>query len=370
MKFDVFSPSLAAVVLCYSLSFHAQTSPLGGRPDVQSPANQRPTYLSGRVASDDGSEIGNADITVRCQGEELQVAHPDPGGSFRFALGTETWGGISDTSMSTAPSMGNPPKNETFACEIRVSAAGFASQNVEMQQASTSGFMTDFGTIVLHRVDRIDQDLLSAKSASAPRKARSAYIDGLKAARQGNWKKAVSEFSKATAIDRDFAEAWSKLGSVQMILGDDTSAEGSLQNAIRADSKVASAYEGLSEIATRREHWTDVIRMTEKAVLLDPLHSARMWLLRCVAQYAQRDINGANESASRGLSSDTQHKFPRLELLDAQILLDKHDLHGALNHLQSYLQISPRASDAAVIRQKMNQIAALLDGKDPESAAR
>ena len=154
------------------------------------------------------------------------------------------------------------------------------------------------------------------------------------------------------------------------ILGDDTSAEFSLQNAIRMDSKLPGAYEALSEIATRKQRWAEVIRMTEKAVLLDPLHSARMWLLRCVAQYSQKDINGAMESASRGLSSDPQHKFPRLELLDAQILLDKRDLHGALNHLQSYLQISPRASDADVIRQKMNQIAAVLDGKDRQSTPR
>lgn len=230
--------------------------------------------------------------------------------------------------------------------------------------------MIEFGTIVLHRVDRIEQGLLSAKSASAPPKARSAYVDGLKAAREGKWKKAASDFSKATAIDPDFAAAWSDLGWVQMILGDDTSAEFSLQNAIRADSKLPGAYEALSEIASRKQRWSDVIRMTEKAVLLDPLHSARMWLLRCVAQYTQKDLKGAMESASRGLSSDPQHKFPRLELLDAQILLDKQDLHGALNHLQSYLQISPRASDAEVIRQKMNQIAVVLDGKDQQNTPR
>ena len=230
--------------------------------------------------------------------------------------------------------------------------------------------MTDFGTVVLHRVARIEQDLLSAKSASAPPKARCAYVGGLKAARAGNWKKAASDFSKATAIDSDFAEAWNDLGWVQMILGDDTGAEASLQNAIRADSKLPSAYEALSEIATRKQRWSEVIRMTEKAVVLDPLHSARMWLLRCVAQYTQQDLTGAMESASRGLRSDPQHKYPRPELLDAQILLDKQDLHGALSHLQSYLQISPRASDADAIRQKMNQIAAVLDGKEPHSTAR
>jgi len=369
MKVDVLFPSLAAVLFCYCLTIQAQTS-MAGHSDVQSFSKQQVTYLSGKVASDDGGEIGNAEITVRCQGETLQVAHPDPSGSFRFALGTETWSGITDTSMSTAPSMAGPPKSDAFACEIRVSAAGFVSQSLEMLQGSTSGFTTDFGTIVLHRVERIEEDLLSAKSASAPPKARSAYADGLKAARQGNWKKAAMDFAKATAIDRDFAAAWSNLGWVQMILGDDTGAEVSLENAIQADSKLPSAYEALSEIATRKQRWSEVIRMTGKAVLLDPLHSARMWLLRCVAQYTQKDINGAMESASRGLISDRQHKFPRLELLDAQILLDKQDLPGALSHLQSYLAISPRASDADVIRQKMNQIATFLDSKEQQSTLR
>ena len=180
----------------------------------------------------------------------------------------------------------------------------------------------------------------------------------------------MTSFSKATKIDRDFAAAWSNLGWVQMIQGDDAGAEGSLQNAIRADSKLPGAYQALSEIATRKQRWSEVIRMTEKALLLDPLHSARMWLLRCVAQYTQKDINGAMESATRGLSNDKQHRFPRLELLDAQILLDKRDLPGALSHLQNYLQINPRASDAEEIRQKMKQIAAIVDGKDSQNTVR
>jgi len=49
----------------------------------------------------------------------------------------------------------------------------------------------------------------------------------------------------------------------------------------------------------------------------------------------QKDINGALESATRGLSSDTQPRFPRLELLDAQILLDKRDISGAPGHMQN-----------------------------------
>lgn len=370
MRSDVFFPSLAAVLLCYCLSIEAQTSSVAGRLDPQASGNAQHTYLSGRIVADDGSDIGNAEVDVRCQGETVQIVRADTGGSFRFALGGEGWDGISDTRTSVSPTVQIHPRNDSFACEMRVSAAGFVSQSLDTQQGSSSGFVTDFGTVVLHRVDRIQQALLSAKSASAPPKARSAYIDGLKAARQGRWTKAAADFSKATEIDRDFAAAWSDLGWVQMILGDEAGAESSLQNAIRADSKLPSAYQALSEIATRKQRWSEVIRMTEKALLLDPLHSARMWLLRSVAQYTQKDINGAMESANRGLSSDTQHKFPRLELLDAQILLDKRDLPGALSHLQNYLQINPRARDAEEIRLKMKQIAAVVDGKNLENALR
>jgi hypothetical protein len=37
---------------------------------------------------------------------------------------------------------------------------------------------------------------------------------------------------------------------------------------------------------------------------------------------------------------------------------------------QSYLQVSPRASDAGVIRKNMNQIAAVLDGEDVQPTPR
>jgi Tfp pilus assembly protein PilF len=369
MRRDVLVPSLAAALLCSCLSIHAQMSPMGGRSDVQ-PARQQVTYVGGKVVSDDGAEIEDAEITVRCEGEPVQVTHPDADGTFHFALGGKTWGGITDTSMSNSPTMATNTGNASFACEIRVSGAGFVSQALEMQQGSSSGFTTDFGTIVLHRVDRIQQSLISAKTASAPPKARSAYVDGLKAARQGKWTKAAKEFSKATQIDGDFAAAWADLGWTQMFLGDDANAEVSWQNAIRADSKITGAYEGLSEVATRKQRWSEVIRWTEKALLLDPLHSTRMWFLRSLAQYTQKDLNGALESATRGLSSDTQHNFPRLELLDAQILLDKRDLPGALGHMQNYVQINPKASDAEFIRQKIKQIAEIAEGNATQNAQR
>jgi len=78
--------------------------------------------------------IWESPLTVRCEGEAVQVTHPDPDGAFRFALGGHTWGGLTDTGMSNSPTMTINPGNAAFACEIRVSEAGFVSQALEMQQ--------------------------------------------------------------------------------------------------------------------------------------------------------------------------------------------------------------------------------------------
>jgi hypothetical protein len=126
MKSAVLFPSLAVVLLCYGLSVQAQTSMWDGgrRSDAQIPSKSQLTHLSGKVVADDGGEIQNAEITVRCEGEAVQVAHPDTDGVFRFALGGETSSGIADTSMSNSPTMRVIPKNNSFACEVRVSASG------------------------------------------------------------------------------------------------------------------------------------------------------------------------------------------------------------------------------------------------------
>jgi tetratricopeptide (TPR) repeat protein len=324
--------------------------------------------VSGKLAADDGGTLDRAEISIWCQGEPMQSAHSDAHGNFTIALGLNAASEIGDMSMGWS-GMTSRPSGDLSNCELRISAPGFVPNALEMEQAWSANTRKDFGTIVLRRLDRgAGQDVVSARSLAARPKARSAYMEGLKAAQNRDWTKAASHFTKATEIDHAFASAWSDLGRAQMMLGHDQDAEASLQKAIQADSRVPSAYEALSEISNRKEQWPKVLRWTAEALRLNPLHGARMWFLRSVAQYKTKDLNGAMESAVRGVSTDTDHRFPALELVQAQVLIDQGDLKSSVKHLQNFLDLRPTASNAVLIRQKMEEITASIQNATRNAA--
>lgn len=316
------------------------------------------TSVSGKLTADDGGTLDQAEIGMWCQGEPMQSTHVDGHGNFTIALGLNLTSEISEPSTGwSGPA--SRSHTELSNCELRISAPGFVPNALEMDQAWSANTRNDFGTIVMRRLDRsAGQDVVSAKSIAAPPKARSAYTEGLKAAQTRDWAKAASHFRKATEIDPDFASAWSDLGRVQIVLGHDQDAEASLQKAIQVDSKLPSAYQALSELASRKEQWPNVLRWTAESLRLEPLHGAHMWFLRSLAQYKMKDLNGALESAVRGVSTDNDHRWPGLELMQAQVWIDKGDPKTGAKHLQNFLDLRPTASNAALIRQKMEEIRA------------
>lgn len=357
---------LLIFVLCSAMLSAAQiTTP--GRMSNQPPGAANFISVSGKLTADDGGTLDGAEIAMWCQGEAMRSVRADAHGNFAITLGLGPTFEIGDTSTGSSGLTSKSP-SDLSNCELRISAPGFVPNSLEMQ-GWTSDARKDFGTIALQRLDRsAGQDVVSAKSMAVPPKARSAYMEGLKAAQTRDWAKAASHFRKATEIDHDFASAWSDLGRVQIMLGHDQEAEANLQKAIQADSKLPSAYEALSEIASRKEQWPDALRWTAEALRLDPLHGAHMWFLRSIAQYKMKDLNGALESAVRGVSTDTDHRFPGLELMQAQVLIDKGDLKTGVKHLQSFLELRPTSSNAALVRQKMEEITAATQN-EPNNAA-
>ena len=64
----------------------------------------------------------------------------------------------------------------------------------------------------------------------------------------------------------------------------------------------------------------------------------------------------AEKSVREGMKLDEEHRTPKMEYLLAVILVGKHELAEAAEHLRAYLQLAPKADDADAARRQLAQI--------------
>jgi tetratricopeptide (TPR) repeat protein len=223
----------------------------------------------------------------------------------------------------------------------------------------------DVGTIVLHRMEKVEGFTISATSAQAPDKAKKEYQKGREAAEKSKWDSAQEHFSHAVEIYPRYAVAWFELGRVQMQLNDLPGAKASFQHAIEADNRYISPYEQLAELALKGKQWKDLDSVTDELVKLNPLSFPQYWYYNSVANYFMQSFDEAEKSAQQAMTTDVQHRIPKIEYVLAMVLVQKKDYKGALLHMRNYVRAAPNAPDADVAQK---QLAELEKMSTPESS--
>jgi tetratricopeptide (TPR) repeat protein len=346
--------------------------------NLPTPRNPAPTlYLSGKVVVDDGTEITTAAaIQTSCRGSAHTVGYTDSKGSFSVQLdpnatpATSGVGDVTDTNSTVRDqsdqSWRTPGWND---CQVRALLAGYTSQVVDLASRVAGENHADMGNIVLHRIGQTQGGFtISATTAAAPPKARKDFEKGLALEKKSDWHGAEQKFQSAVGLYPKYAVAWVELGRTQMNQGREVEAKQSLHKALEADSQFLPAYEEMAEIAASRKEWKDLAEVTDQVVRLNPVSYPRYWFLNSAANYNLRNYDLAQKSAQRGLSTDPEHHFPQLEFLLGLTLALKHDYHGAVGHLRTYLQLAPNAQDADQARDRLTQVEALevKAAPDPE----
>jgi tetratricopeptide (TPR) repeat protein len=74
-------------------------------------------------------------------------------------------------------------------------------------------------------------------------------------------------------------------------------------------------------------------------------------------------VGQAESSVTRGLRLDPTHKLPQLEYLYGMILARRGDYNSAIAHMQTYLQLSPHASDSQNAQNKLAELQKLASEK-------
>jgi tetratricopeptide (TPR) repeat protein len=241
-------------------------------------------------------------------------------------------------------------------CDLQAVLPGFTSKTVELASKMNEVGSADVGTIVLHRMQKVEGFTISATSAQAPDKAKKDYQKGREDEAKGKLDPAKEKFSKAVELYPKYAVAWFELGKIQLQQNDAVAAKASFQHAIEADGKFISPYEQLADIALKEKAWKDLDSATEQLVKLNPLSFPQYWYYNAIANYFLQSFDKAEKSAQQGMTIDVQHHIPKMEYVLGMILVQKKDFQGALTHLRNYIRMSPNASDLELAQK---QIAAL-----------
>jgi tetratricopeptide (TPR) repeat protein len=338
------------------------------------PEMQRPIYLSGKVMLDDGTPPPQPIVIERvCNGMAKAEGYTDSKGRFSFQLGQNT-GILQDASVSSADQFGGLTpgiggmggrqgisERDLAGCEIRANLPGFRSDNVNLvgRRALDN---PDLGTIILHRLAKVEGFTFSATSGLAPKDARKAYEKGLEKLKKDKAAEAEQEFSKATAEYPKYAAAWYQLGVAYQQQNKLADARRAYEESLKADSKFVSPYERLALLAAADKKWEDVAQTTAQLIRLNPYYSPQVYFYSAVANYNLQKIDLAEEHAREAAKMDEKHRNPRINHLLGVILAQKRDYKGAAENMRIYLKANPDASDAAMVRNQLAEVEKEMGG--------
>ncbi|HZP63088.1 MAG TPA: tetratricopeptide repeat protein [Terriglobales bacterium] len=321
-------------------------------------------FLTGKVVTDDGSLLPDrATIQTICKGQIHTETYTDSHGGFSFEFRTQSTAnnagavGLTDAESSmTNPTAMRGNQRDWHDCEMRAALPGFTSETIELAGKSLSFGNSDIGHIVVHRMGNVSGLTVSATTAAAPGNARKAFEKGLDKERKQKQADAQQALEKAVQIYPKYAVAWFELGRVQLQQNDATAARQSFLQALAADNKYVSPYQGLAEIAWKQQNWREVADFTNKLLALNPVNFPDAWFSNSVANFFLHDLVSAEKSARQELRVDAEHRIPKMEYVLGMVLMQKGNYPEATLHFQQYMTLVKNPADVEQAQKRIAEI--------------
>jgi tetratricopeptide (TPR) repeat protein len=338
---------------------------------------QRPIFISGKVALSDGTPPSEpVKIERVCNGTATVEARTDRKGRFSFQLGQNLeFQDASNNGQSSiggfgaprGPSFGSTSSirdRELFGCELRATLPGYRSDPVSLANIHYMD-NPDLGTIILHPVAHTEGLTVSATTALAPKDARKAYEKGLEAAAKKNPDEAQKDFEKAVAVYPKYAAAWFALGQINEQRDHGEEARKAYDQSIAADSKFVPPYERLSFMALKESKWQDLADLTDHMLQLNPYDYPSAYYLGSVANLELQHLDVAEKNAREAIRLDPLKKNARVHYVLGLILAQKQDFTASAASLHTFLEADPNAPDADIVRKQLEKVEAAAKEKTP-----
>jgi len=305
-----------------------------------------PKILRGEVITNEQpGGVRDATVVLECQNGLPMRTQTNSNGGFLFMLY-----GLSSAS-----------------CRLHAEAPQYSSEPLDLVIDPGMGTM-QIGKIVLHpwsQKSRAEAFAVSVTLLAAPSGARKAFEQGQQQARHEKWDPACMYFRKAVELYPGYALAWLELGRAQVKQRNFIEAQESFRQATSQDPNLVAAYTELARVAASQKEWVLLADTTDHLIEQLSYLSPSYLFLNATAKYNLGKTGDAEHSAARGLQLDTKHGVPRLEYLYGLILMKQQNYSGAIEHIKTYLQLVPHASDAQRAQEVLSYLQQLASNGQP-----
>ncbi len=317
--------------------------------------------ITGKIVMDDGT-VPSEPVSIErvCNGISRNEGYTDHSGNFNLQVGREL-GVLQDASLSAADlstqksqEMGISER-DLWICELRGSLAGTWSDIVPLA-GHRYGDNANIGTIVLHRLGKVEGTRVSVSSLKAPKDAKKALEQAQKAIAANKMPEAQASLQKAVEIYPDYAVAWVQLGAIYSMKQQTQDARKAYEKANSIDPNYLEPYFQLTVLAAQDQDWQKVAALTDKALALDAFEYPNAYFYNAMAYFNLHDMDRAEKSARIARRLDTRYRLPRIDYLLGLVLFQKQDFAGAAPQFQQFLNHAPDDPDAPNARAMLAQI--------------
>jgi tetratricopeptide (TPR) repeat protein len=233
-------------------------------------------------------------------------------------------------------------------CVVKIRLKGYQT---------TVATLRNGGTVVLKRIGGDHEgSTVSMTSLKAPEKARKAYEKGMLAVADEKWANAGKEIEKAVEIYPEYAQAWCDLGEVYLHESKPAEARAAYEKAIQAEPKYIRPYVQLARLDLAEKKFQEALTLTNKAMEQNPIEFPGIYFFNAVANFSLQHYAEAEKSARRAIELDANGEIPRARHLLGLLLAGKGERAEAIQLLNKYLELSPKAPDAEQVRQQIAKL--------------
>lgn len=247
-----------------------------------------------------------------------------------------------------------PSAAQLTGCNVHAELPGFKSSSLHIAFTSIMD-NPDLGTIVLTPDSGAAGSSLSATFAKASPEARKQYDKARSDYANGKLSSAEKTLEKAVKADSNFADAWYQLGQLQEAKKP-AAALTSYQKAVAADPNFVLPYLPIAELAATRKDWKEVESATDEALKLNPEGNPQLLYYNAMGNYNLGNTGAGEASAEKSLAMDPEHTAPKTEQLLAVMEASQGDLADALHHLQHSLTYMKPGPDRSLVEQQIAQV--------------
>ena len=351
-----------------------QNDPFGMRNQDPFGSQVRPLYLNGRVVTSDGLPPGEPVVIHRvCTGSTYPEGYTDVEGRFSFQVGGDlsmltTDASVSGSRVGPGAMMGGAYTNEGIrqvglgrydlsACTLRAELSGYRSDDIQLGMYSTMS-KNDVGIIVLHRLDGVVGNVVSALTLQAPKNAQRAYQSGLRELmkKNPNYKKAVGQFGKAVKQYPEFAAAWAAMGDARMAMQDPGGAKDAYSESVKHDPEYLKPYEPLIRIAAGENDWQGMHSLGSAYLELSP-NSNQVRFLTAIAALNSGEFEKAEEMVTAMRVGESGNLHPQSYQIMGRIHEERAEFEKAAEQYRAFVQVTadPDSQNVGRVRRKLHE---------------